>query len=317
MSTNITLNSSNIANKNHGNNKLTYTFPSVQEFSEGDIVTVSQMSLYFSWFNISAKYNNNKLNYTWWDLEGKLTKTNTITFPDGFYSIQTMYEYIQKVMVRNGHYLIVKDSTSPNDGQFMYLFELRSNSTFYSIEIVLSSISTSFDLGSGLKTSSTILTIPSGDAGDWGLPATFQTISIDFPNNNFGDLLGFRAGTSVFEDLSALDPLTATNAKYNYFNELPPQMMPSSSYLLSCNLIDNSMAIPSNILHSFGIPPGVGFGDQILASSGFDIYSPIKPGKYSNIQLSILDQNFDPLEILDSSMLITLSIKKHKATPPI
>ena len=86
-------------------------------------------------------------------------------------------------------------------------------------------------------------------------------------------------------------------------------MMPSSSYIITCNLVQNTFAIPNNILFSFTIPNGVEFGG--LISSDTDIIpSKVRPGQYSHIELQIYDQDFKPLQIIDDNMLITLSIKK-------
>ena len=50
---NIVLNKSNISNNNN-NSKLLYQFPSDVTFNETNEVVISHMSLYYSWFNITA-----------------------------------------------------------------------------------------------------------------------------------------------------------------------------------------------------------------------------------------------------------------------
>jgi hypothetical protein len=62
VSENIVLNSANILNKNKGNNKLSYSFPRDIKFGKNDQLAISHMNIYYSWFNISAKYNNNFFN---------------------------------------------------------------------------------------------------------------------------------------------------------------------------------------------------------------------------------------------------------------
>ena len=88
-----------------------------------------------------------------------------------------------------------------------------------------------------------------------------------------------------------------------------PQMNPSSSYVITCNLINNPLSNPSNVLSSF-TTGGTSFGGLIIPNTDV-IYSKIKEGTYKDIIISIKDQDFNELIIKDSSMLIVLSILKE------
>ena len=81
-------------------------------------------------------------------------------------------------------------------------------------------------------------------------------------------------------------------------------------YIVTCNLVDNNLSVPNNVLHSFTLPD-VAFGGQI---SGINepIFSKIKTGKYRHLTVQILDQEYNPLQILDPNMLLVLSIKEGK-----
>jgi len=63
MSSNIILNKSNISNLNQGNNSLVYEFPSDIQFKNTDSIAISSLNLYYSWFNITTKNNNNFFQY--------------------------------------------------------------------------------------------------------------------------------------------------------------------------------------------------------------------------------------------------------------
>ena len=53
----IVLNRSNLVPDGQ-NNKMIYNFPGSVEFKDS-YVALSQVSMYYSWFNISERYNNN------------------------------------------------------------------------------------------------------------------------------------------------------------------------------------------------------------------------------------------------------------------
>lgn len=296
MASNIILNKNNIANKS--NNYLVYNFPSTVEFKKGDTIAVNHLNLYYSWFNITSKYNNNFFQYKWWDENGDLVNIHDITIQDGFYSVQTLNEYLISIMKNRGHYLELIDSGNP-----VFFIEFLRNSSYYSVQIKLSSLSDFVDMGSGLVASSSIFKSPVG----WTYPSTFETPELIIPsNNNFYKLLGFSPKT-----LSGDTTGDVINSQYSFLNDIPPVMLPSSSFIITCNMVSNELSNPNNILYSFTIPNDVGFEMMINPSSDV-IYSKIKEGRYDKIELKIYDQNFIPLDIIDEDMLIVLSIVKQE-----
>lgn len=295
MSANIILNKNNIVNK--GNNKMVYNFPSDVTFNEGDTVALSHLNIYFSWFNITANYNNNFFQYKWFDMNGDLTVVVDVTIPDGFYSINDLYEYIQSVMVKNGHFLETLDGAN-----YIYFIEFITNPTYYSTEIRLSSVSTMMDFGAGLASYTEFCKVPT----TWAVPTSYKTPEIIIPTTNrFGDVLGFNPQT-ITQDLT-IQP--SKNDKYSFLNDFSPNMLFASSYIMTCSLVDNDLGSPNNVLYSFTIPPNVGFGDLITTASDL-IWSKIKPGRYRHITIQIYDQDFNPLEIIDGNMLLVLSISR-------
>lgn len=300
MSQNIILNKSHLVNLGNGNNHLRYELPRSITFGEEDTVALSNLNIYFSWFNITAKNNNNFFQYKWFNtVNGDVDDIHDITIPDGFYSIATLNEYVLSVMASRGHMLETIDGSN-----FIYFFELRTNSTYYSTSIKLSSLSDKYDFndGNGLRPITEVVKMPS----TFKLPTTFQAPEIIIPsNNNFGDLLGFAKGTTISMDTSS----DSTNRSETFLNTVTPNMMPSSSYILTCNLVSNEMSIPDNVFFSFTIPTNVGFGDVISPNLDL-VHSKIKPGVYNHIEVRIYDQNFVPLQIRDPEMLLNLAIYK-------
>jgi hypothetical protein len=298
MSQNIILNKSHIINLGNGNNHLRYELPRSITFTEEDTVALSNLNIYFSWFNISAKNNNNFFQYKWFNnVNGDVDDIHDITIVDGFYSIAILNEYILSVMASRGHML-----ETINGSNFIYFFELRSNSTYYATSIKISSLSDQYDFNDGndVRPITDVVKNPS----TWVLPTTFQAPEIIISsNNNFGSLLGFT-GTISIDTSSDL-----TNRSETFLNTSVPNMMPSSSYILTCNLVSNEMSIPDNVFYSFTIPQNVGFGDIISPTLDL-VHSKIKNGVYNHIEVRVYDQNFVPLQIRDPDMLLNLAIYK-------
>jgi hypothetical protein len=276
---------------------LRYDFPRDIEFKEGDTLALSNLHIYLSWFNISAKYNNNRIQYKWYNnIDGIPDDLFTIDIPDGFYSIQTLNEYFISVMTQRGHYLETLDGKN-----HIYFIELTTNSTYYSTSFRLSSLSDQYDFGEGLQSVTEVCKAPT----TWVLPSTFQAPEVIIPsNNNLGELLGYKPQTLRQDTTGEI-----INKTYSFLSNFAPNMMPSSSYIMTSNLVDNEMGIPNNILYSFTVPNNTGFGDLISPHNDL-VYSKIKPGIYRHIEIQIYDQEFRPLIIQDPNMLINLSILK-------
>ena len=98
----IALNATNVV-PNGLNSTLVYKFPN-SVFFKNTSIAVSTISLYYSWFNISASLGNNIIQYTW--TSGVITTTYTITIPDGLYEINVLNALIQFNLIQAGQYLI-------------------------------------------------------------------------------------------------------------------------------------------------------------------------------------------------------------------
>ena len=121
----IVLNRSNLV-PDGKNNKLIYQFPGSVEFKDS-YIALSQVSMYYSWFNIAEQYNNNILQYTW--TTGATTTTYTLDIPDGLYEVSRLNEYLQFAMIQNGHYLINAQ------GENVYYLEMIVNPSRYGVQL--------------------------------------------------------------------------------------------------------------------------------------------------------------------------------------
>jgi len=297
---NIVFNKKNIVNTKN-NSELIYKLPNTVTFSEDDEIGLSQLNIYYSWFNISVANQNNFYQYLWFDMAGNLTQLHDILMPDGLYSIQDINEFLISRLVSNGHYLALKSDPS----SYVHFIEFLTNPTYYAIEIRLSSMSNGMmTIGNMIPTLAADLFI---DPIGWILPTTYQTPQLLIPaNNKFGELIGFNSGYIVPSNVS-----NVVNRQYLLLNDFTANMQPQNSFIITCNLVKNKLATPNNVLSSFS-GGDVDFGELITHSSDGNMMSSISPGSYTEITLNILDQDYKPLNILDGNMLIVLSIKNNK-----
>jgi hypothetical protein len=85
-----------------------------------------------------------------------------------------------------------------------------------------------------------------------------------------------------------------------------PQVSPLSSYVLTCNLLNNNFSIPNSLLYSFS--PNAIFGSQFTVAPNQYSFIDIQPGQYNSFQISFLDQNNIPTALQDSNLVILLII---------
>jgi hypothetical protein len=296
MSSNIILNKSNIINLNKGNNSLVYEFPTDIQFNNNDSIAISSLNIYYSWFNITSKNQNNFFQYKFYNNNKQLEIFN-VNITDGYYTIQTLHEYLQNAMVSHNHYVITPS------GDHMYFLELLTNETYYSVQVKLSSISKMmvFD---GITYDITDQTQTSGYriAGTW-LPHDTEFIcpQLIIPSSNkFGNLIGFSPGVISYDSSNDI-----INNQYSILNNFAPNIEVQNSMIITCNLVENKLGKPNNIIQSFSAA-NTQFGSSIQAIHEI-VYSKIKTGSYKNVELKFYDQNFHELQIQDPNLFITIS----------
>jgi hypothetical protein len=259
-----------------GNNNNTYTFNFTNgsfDVSKDAELCISNITMPYSWYNISTFYNNQSFIFTDW-----LGNPHTISLPNGFYTIADLNGFIDTYMLNNGMYLI-------NDqGQAVVYFYIYQNTTYYANQILLYAVPTSLPTNWSL-----------GD-GWIGFPSVSTTGSITILNNNFQSYVGFTAGTygPSANDLSLLSNLTPNSTTVN-------------SLIVLCNLIDNNAGTPSNILDSF--PINATFGANINYNPSFQKFVKLNSGRYSSLSITFVDQNLNPIQILDTNVCISLLLK--------
>jgi len=292
----IVLNQTNIVPDGQ-NNKLVYKFPNSVVLKD-KYIAVSNISMYYSWFNITSSSVNNKFTYTW--TAGATTTTYNIIIPDGLYEISAINNYCQFVMIQNATYWI------NSSGDNVYPFEIILNPNRYAVQINTYLVPTSLPTGSS---------VPSGFPG-W--PTTAQNPVITIPSN-FNIIVGYSAGFSTNANVgNAYVPPTPATASTNYaskngagtlsyLSNTSPQVQPNNNVLFSLSNINNPYSQPSSIIYSLN--PNVAVGEQIYETPPNFMWNRMIDGTYNEIRLTFLGNDLRPLIINDPNMTILLTIR--------
>ena len=286
----IVLNRSNLV-QDGDNNKMIYQFPGSVEFKDS-FVALSQVSMYYSWFNISSRYNNNIIQYVWTD--ATTTTTFDVVIPDGLYEVSRLNELLQFSMIQNGHYLI----NSANEN--VYYLELIVNPSRYAVQINTFLVPTSLPTGFS-EPASWVGYAPATFNPQIILPAKVNEIlgyDVNFTSNaNTGNAYVPPANDAYVSKLA--------NGTISYISTSAPDIQPNSSILVSLSGIDNKYANPTSVIYS--IVPSVAIG--ALINEKPYAWNRLLPGTYNQLRLTILGTNLQPIKINDPAMTILLVIK--------
>ena len=281
MSYNLVINGNNVVNSI----KNTYRYDFINgtfEIGDGSEIMITNFQIPYSWFNITSKNNNNTFKF-YWPTATNTYNTFTITIPDGFYTTTTLNLFIQQFCVTNGMYLIEAATD-----KYHYFINMLYNETYYANQVILKPVTTSLPTG---------YSAPSNWAG---YPAVSRTPYIEILNNNFGKFLGFTIGNYGINSL--------TNFSIN--SNITPLGSTVNSLILRCSLVSNNISSQTDIIDSF--PISGTFGSNLNYTNNIEKWSKLNSGRYSSFTITIVDQNFNDVDILDSNLLINLLIRTKK-----
>jgi len=272
------------------NNKLVYKFPNSVRF-DNDYISLSQVQLYYSWFNITSLYQNNKIQYIW--VSGGTSTTFTITIPDGLYEVSTLNQLLQYSFIANGHYLV-------SSGQNIYYAEIVVNPARYAIQINTFLFPTSLPVG---YTNPASLVFPTNTFN----PSIILPASI---NKIFGFVAGF---TTNINTSNGFTPPTSDYVSKNavgtlsYISTTSPNVQPNSSVIIALSNIDNTFAQPSGTCYT--IVPNVAIGEIINEKPVNYIWNKLIAGTYNQISVQLLGTDLQPIIINDPSMTFVFILK--------
>ena len=261
-------------NNNVDDNTYTYTFSKGASHLKGASIALSECNIFYSWQNITARFNNNSFSIIFPDNSVPTFSLYDITIPDGNYTVEDLNQFLQQWQIDNKKYLV--NNTSLKN---YYFIELVTRPHTYQIQLIMYDIPTALPVG---------YSNPAGMV----FPAVVSKASLVLKNNKFGDLIAFESNSVYFSALS-----TKT-----------PQMSPISSILMSCNLVNSGFSNPSNILYSF-VSGSTEYGRMISVQNQSIEFLKIPDGVYRELTIKFMDDKFRPLIIKDHSLIIYLLIK--------
>ena len=284
----IIFNQSNVV-AGRNNSTLTYNFPNSVDLT-GAQIAISNVFMYYAWFNISAALQNNTYQYTVENNTGTLTRT--VVMPDGMYNITDINSYLQFAMIANNDYLIT------STGSYVYFAEFLVNPTQYVIQI------NTFSIYTTAEATAAGYTLPAaGFGGGAGtLPLLNPQARIILTTGDFYKIIGFASGFST----------TATNtapggSDLSFLSSTTPQVQPNPNLLISITGIDNKYSNPSTIIYS--LAPNVAFGELINERPAQFNFNKFLAGTYNQLTLQFLGSNFQPIPIEDPNITIICVIR--------
>lgn len=265
-----------------GNGRYRLLLPSTTDFTKNHAkVSVFQYSIYNSTYNITQSLQNNYFDIVWID-----GTTKRFYIPDGYYDFDSLNDILRYFMVQQKWYL----QNTTNSSQVLYFISFVANAIKYAGQIDILYVPTSL---SGYSLPSSV---------NWSMP-----ISPKYPQiilcDGLRKLFGFKSQTTF--------PLSQTpNPLQNlsFLSDTYPVLSPIFCYVLTCNLLNNSINHVPSILCQ--IPLTESFGKLIHNTNPSSIMLNICPGRYNFIEIQIFDQNLNPLTtLIDPELTLSLNIE--------
>lgn len=278
MSFPILINSTNKVNNNTFEVQLS-TSIDLNDYS----VSIGSAYLYYSWYNINSyPLNNNVFQLR---VPTSTTPLNlTLTIPDGAYNISDLNNYLQYYLISQGLYL-----TNIADGTNRYYCSFALSPTSYAVQFTTLPLETSLPAGF----------ISSGMT----FPATanqhYQLTILS--TNDFKDIIGFNAG---------IYPALPTNVGVQTkSSDNIPNVNPINAIQMRLNCVYNAFSTNTQFIHLFN--NGDSSIGQIINASPIQLQYVKCQGQHKNIILTLFDQLGNPLNMLDSNIVVKIIFKKN------
>jgi len=262
------------------NNMYKVKLPKAVQFKKSDKLSLYSFSMYNSFYNISAsQYGNSNITFTWFD--------NTVynwTIPDGYYSLSDLNLWLQQQFILNKLYCV-----NSNNSQNIYFVVFQTNSVLYKAQIDV------YYMPSTTNAALYGYTIPSG--ASWTFPASNTMVTLTI-NQNLQSFFGIT-NQLTFGNITPVQNM-------HYLSNTCPIVSPVFSIFLGCNLIVSDFNQIGNLFSQF--PISAAYGNLIKIESSIDALISIKEGIYSEIVITLWDQNNKPLIFQDPELTVFLII---------
>lgn len=280
----LVLNNSNVV-PNTNNSQYKYNFIGGNFKTKNARICISQVTIPYSWFNISNQWANKSINFNW--TVGGVTSEYTWIIPDGFYTVATLNEWLKQQMISIGAFLI------NSSGSYVYYAAIVTNQTYYANQLILNLIPTS------LPTGYTEPTLAVNGVDFIGYPTLSISTGINFDvTGSVAPLLGFAGGSAYGNAITNVSQLSTQTPVATNVNSL----------IVHCNAASNPITMPSDILDSIPIIDTT-FGANINYSPSFQRWISITDGTYNTLIVTLTDENNINIVAQDNNSLITLVLE--------
>lgn len=200
-------------------------------------------------------------------------------------SVSQLNDALQQFCINNGLYLI-------NGSTNVYYLTLVANPNSYGIDLTLFKVPSS--LGG--------LSAPSNWIGSF--PSTSTTPKITF-KSSFNKIIGYPSGTVYNGD----------TAQTSYTSQFCPQLSPTSSILVSCNIAFNPLALngSSSIMTVFTTKDTT-YGSTITVEPQELVWYDINSAATSQLVVEMFNQDYRPLNQLDPQTTIQMLVRPKPAS---
>jgi hypothetical protein len=134
----------------------------------------------------------------------------------------------------------------------------------------------------------------------WNFPATNTMVRITI-NDNLKTYFGFSTQT-VFGNITPAQNM-------NYLSDVCPSISRVFSIYLGCNLITSDYNQIGNLFSQF--PISASYGNLIKIESPIVALISIKEGIYSEISITLWDQENKPLQFIDKDLTLFLIVQTY------
>lgn len=258
-------------------NVLTQRFVSPIALPRKTKIALNSIHIYYSWRNILSSLGNNTFSYIF---NGT---TYPVVFPDGFYSISDINDYLHFVMKSNGHYLV------NGDGDEVYYITIQENPVYYSFTFTFDLVPIVVPVG--WTDPAGFLTVP---------PLAVKTMCLVVPATPIRDILGMNAQT-----FPAVPAAVRTQKNSDYV----PQITNTTAINVHCPMVNNSNfnASNSDVLYTFS--PNTSYSEFISIEPSNLVFLPCHTSSFSELKLTLTDQNNQALDVRDWNWNATILLQ--------
>lgn len=273
----LTLNTGNYVS----GSKYQVEFPQSVDFT-GCTVSLHSLAMNNSFFNIKAKYNNNRFSIKW--INGSIYD---FVIPDGYYEFEDLNTFIEQQCLLNGLYLKTNSATKN-----VFFIRLSVNPSRYRTQLDIYPVPTSAE-------ATTLQYTKPLNTNHWSFPTNATTPQIIL-SEGLQTLSGMTEITTY--------PPVDMSSDYSILAKSPPKLLPIYSMYITCNLCDSIYNNYKTILEQ--VPIDAKYGSAIKVDPKTHANLPIRPGKYNTVEIELIDQNYSHIELNDFDFSLVLLIER-------